>query len=234
MIRHLLLTGAIVLTFGLFGATALADDVSVNIHSDGEANIDIDEEGEDIAGQPMIFVSGGGNATLRDLDEASQSDFDTGYNLSGGVGFQINRNVALRGVYTYSRAQGEGSASLPFFSPVAGANFNRHYYGADLQFRAMNDSGFTPYLFAGGGAVTIDPDDSSVLLSPTGTGRFANESFTKPAGRFGLGFEYQLPHSGFGLYAEGAGWVYNWDRYGFDRTQVDTNWGGGLSYRFGY
>jgi hypothetical protein len=24
------------------------------------------------------------------------------------------------------------------------------------------------------------------------------------------------------LYVEGAGWVYKWDRYGFDKTQLDT------------
>jgi opacity protein-like surface antigen len=232
--RHLLLTGAVILTFGLFAATALADEVNINVQADGETRVDIDEEGEDVAGQPMLFVNGGGSNTLRDLDEARQADFDTGYNVGGGIGIQLTPGVALRGVYTYSRAQGEDSLGVPFLSPVAGAHFNRHYYGADLQFRAMNDSGFTPYIFAGGGAVTVDPDDSSVLLSPDGSTSFTTESFTKPAGRFGLGFEYQVPNTGFGLYAEGSGWVYNWDRYGFDRTQVDTNWGGGLSYRFGY
>jgi hypothetical protein len=69
-----------------------------------------------------------------------------------------------------------------------------------------------------------------VLVSPAGL-RFGRESFTKPAGRLGLGFEYRLPRR-FGLHAEATGWVYDWDRYGLNRTQFDTHWSAGLTYRF--
>jgi hypothetical protein len=221
MLKHLLL-GVAVLTFGFVGTPAFSQDVDVDVDvQDGPS------------GHPMLFIGGGGNNSLVDLQNDDEfdidSDFNTGYNLSGGLGIQLNRWAALRGVYTYSRAEGEGAA----LSPIANNEFNRHYYGADLQFRADMDSGFSPYFFVGGGAVTVDPSDNAVLLSPSGA-RFSNESFTKPAGRFGLGFEYQFPDTGFGIFAEGSGWVYNFDRYGFDRTQVDTNWGGGLTYRFGY
>jgi hypothetical protein len=81
--------------------------------------------------------------------------------------------------------------------------------------------------------VTIAPANDALLLSPAGTS-FSHDNFTKPAGTAGIGFEYQIPNTGFGVYAEGSGWGYKWDRYGFDRTQIDTNWGGGLTYRFGY
>ena len=57
-------------------------------------------------------------------------------------------------------------------------------------------------------------------------------TFTKGAGKFGLGVSYQFPRSNVGVYAEGTTWVYKWDRYGFDRTQFDTTWSGGFSYRF--
>jgi hypothetical protein len=195
----------------------------------------VDTDSDEPTGKPMLFISGGGNNSLRELTDDNDddfdigSDFDTGYNLSAGIGLQLNHWAALRGIYTYSRATGEGTA----LSPIAGNDFTRHYYGADIQFRPGNDGSFSPFFFVGGGAVTVSPSEDAVLLSPTGT-RLDNESFTKPAGRIGIGFEYQFPDSGFGLFAEGSGWVYKWDRYGFDRTQFDTNWGAGLTYRFGY
>ena len=43
---------------------------------------------------------------------------------------------------------------------------------------------------------------------------------------------YQIPSSHAGIYAEGATWVYKWDRVGFDKTQYDTAWSGGVTYRF--
>jgi len=230
MSRHHLLTGAAVLGLVALGATVRADDDTyrVKVHDDGTADVAVHQD-EEPYGQPMLFLGAGGNKTLRSLDDVTQSEFSTGYSLDGGVGVQLSRGVALRGIYTYSRADAEGTT----FSPIAGNRFSRHYYGADLQFRAWNDSGFAPYLFAGGGAVTIAPDQTAIILGPTG-GQFANNSFTRPAARGGVGFEYQIPHSGFGLFAEGAGWWYKWDHYGLNRMQVDANFGGGLMYRFGY
>lgn len=223
-----LFIGALALFLGLAGVpTYSAPQVDVDV--------DIDRDDDHPSGRPMLFVSGGGNNSLREFDDNDGdlfdvgSDFDTGFNFGGGLGIQLARFAALRATYNFARSMGEGGA----FSPLAGNHFNRHYYGADLQFRADTSGGFSPYLFVGGGAVTIDPDDNAVLLSPAGD-LFSDENFTKPAGKFGLGFEYQIPNTGFGFFAEGSGWVYEWDRYGLDRTQVDTNWGGGLTYRFGY
>jgi hypothetical protein len=176
----------------------------------------------------LFFLNGGGWNNLTDLDNAGTARFKTGYNVGGGLGVQFTDWAALRGVYSFSRTEGRNAA----LAPINGQRFDRHYYGADLQFRAPMTSGFSPYLFVGGGAVTINPS-ADVLFSPTGA-RFNGDTFTKGAGRFGVGFEYQVPNSGFGLFAQGDGWIYKWDRYGFNRTQVDTNWGAGLSYRFGY
>jgi hypothetical protein len=193
---------------------------------------------ESPTGRPMLFVSGGGNNSLIKLRESDVSSLDTGfrntqfqtgYNLGGGVGLQLTRFAALRATYNFARSQGERDA----FSPFAGNYFDRHYYGADVQFRT-GGSGFVPYVTVGGGAVTIVPDTNAVLMAPSGGVQFSNDTFTKPAARASLGFDYQFPGSGFGLFAEGSGWAYKWDRYGFDRTQLDTNWGAGLTYRFGY
>jgi hypothetical protein len=225
MIRYFIASVA-ALGLGLPGVGAYAQDVNVRIDAP-ETEVEIRDEQP--YGQPMLFVTGGGNTSWRDLEEFQSSSFDTGYNVGGGIGVQLNRSVALRAHYTFARSEGEPNS----FAPIAGNEFNRHYYGADLQFRAWNDSGLTPYLVVGGGAVTVDPADDAILFSPTGA-QFANESFTKPAARAGIGLEYQIPNSGLGLYAEADGWAYKWDRYGFDRMQYDTNWGGGITYRFGY
>lgn len=220
-----LFIGVVALAFGMAGP-AFPQQVEV------DADYDDDDSP---TGQPMVFLQGGGHNTLRELvddnddDFDVSSDFDSGFNVGGGLGVQFFRWAALRATYTFARSQGAGDG----FSPLAGNYFNRHYYGADLLFRADTAGGFTPYVTLGGGAVTISPDDDSVLFSGDGL-RISNERWTKPAGRVGIGFEFQIPNTGLGLFAEGSGWVYEWDRYGFDRTQVDANWGGGLTYRFGY
>jgi hypothetical protein len=90
-----------------------------------------------------------------------------------------------------------------------------------VQVRHPFHSGVAPYVFAGGGAVSTRQHD---------TGN--DESFTKGAGKFGLGLNYQIPRSHVGLYAEGASWVYKWQQYGFDKTQFDVSWSGGFSYAF--
>ena len=82
--------------------------------------------------------------------------------------------------------------------------------------------GVKPYLFVGGGAITVDADTTPDV-----------DTFTKGAGKFGVGVSYEIPRSNVRLYIEGAGWVYKWDRYGFDKFSSTRPWGGGISYRFG-
>jgi opacity protein-like surface antigen len=177
------------------------------------------EQGQD--GQGIVLsVQGGGFSPLAHLDAPGNVDFKTGYNVGGGLAYQFNRHVALRGNFTFARAEGRDiSRGL---TSIGGTKFNRFLYDADLQLRYPLAGGATPYVFVGGGGVTIKPD-----VTPSQT------SFTKGAGKVGLGLNYQIPRSNVGLYVEGTGWIYKWDRYGFDRTQFDTTWSGGISYRFG-
>ena len=177
------------------------------------------EQGED--GQALVLsVQGGGFSPLAHLDKPGNVDFKTGYNVGGGLAYQFNRHVALRGNFTFARAEGRDMSSG--LTSIGGTKFNRFLYDADVQFRAPLPGGATPYLFVGGGGVTIKPD-----VTPN------QASFTKGAGKVGVGINYQIPRSNLGLYVEGTGWLYKWDRYGFDKTQFDTTWSGGLSYRFG-
>jgi hypothetical protein len=107
--------------------------------------------------------------------------------------------------------------------------------------------GVTPYLFFGGGAVTVEELGSAATVG----------TFTNPAGMFGAGFFYTIAQSPFNLFAEGKGLVYQWDRGGFtpmqwtvtttegkaypvalstgdfNRTQWDFTYTVGVSYRFG-
>ena len=166
--------------------------------------------------QGIVFVGGGGGSPLTNLNDAGSADFKTGWTAGGGAGVQINPYLAVRGVFDYLRNKGEDN-SIAF----AGERFNRYFYGGDIQLRYPTASGFAPYLLAGAGAVTIDNKDDRAF-----------DQFTKFAGKVGAGFEYVLPTNGFGLFAQAASYIYQFDRNGVDKTQSDLLWTAGLSYRF--
>lgn len=164
----------------------------------------------------FVYAHGGGFSPLTDLNDAGTADFKTGFDAGGGIGVQLNKYVALRGNFTFARATARGTTSF------SGTKFNRFFYDGDIQVRYPFKGGVAPYVFAGGGGVSIDQSGST-----------GEPTFTKGAGKAGVGLSYQIPRSNVGLYAEGTGWVYKWDRNGFDKTQFDTTWSGGISYRFG-
>jgi opacity protein-like surface antigen len=177
------------------------------------------EEGQRDRGV-VLSVGGGGFSPLTELDDPGDVDFRTGYRVGGGLAYEFNRYVAVRGNFNFARSEGRDIRTG--LSPLRGNKFNRFLYDADIQLGYPLSGGAKPYVFVGGGAITISPDTTP-----------EQDSFTKGAGKFGVGLSYQIPRSNVGLYVEGAGWLYKWDRYGFDKTQFDTTWGGGISYRFG-
>jgi opacity protein-like surface antigen len=162
----------------------------------------------------VLFANGGGNSSLTDLDEAGTASLKTGWTAGGGAGVQLNRYVAIRGTFDYAQADGESA------SPLAGQSLKHYFYGGDVQLRYPTTSGLAPYVLLGAGAVTIDNSDNAAF-----------DSFTKFAGKGGLGLEYIIPRSDFGLYAQANSYVYKFDQNGFDKTQVDLLWTGGISYR---
>jgi opacity protein-like surface antigen len=168
----------------------------------------------------VIAAQGGGLTSVTDLNDAKTADFKTGFNVGGSLGFQFNPVVALRGTYTFGRSESRGTA-LPA-SLVAGTKTNRQYYGAELQLSAPVAGGISPYLLVGGGAVTIKPDTTP-----------SQDSFTKPAGKAGVGINFNVPATGLSVFVEGTGWFYQFDKLGFDKNQFDLAWSAGLSYRFG-
>ncbi len=166
----------------------------------------------------VLFANGGGNSAVTDLNDAGTASLSTGWTAGGGVGVQVNPYVAVRGTFDFARAEGDGAANA-----FNGQQFNQYFYGGDVQLRYPTASGFAPYLLLGAGAVTVDNADDAAF-----------DSFTKFAGKGGIGVEYALPRSNVGLFAQAASYVYQFDRNGFDKTQADLLWTAGLSYRLAY
>lgn len=165
----------------------------------------------------VFHVNGGGNSSLTDLNDAGTASLQTGWSAGGGVGLQVNRYLAVRGTFDFAEADGQIGSAL------SGQTLNRYFYGGDVQLRYPTTSGLAPYLILGAGAVTIDNPDA-----------IAFDRFTKFAGKGGLGLEYALNPSNVGLFAQATSYVYDFDRNGFDKTQVDLLWTVGLSYRISY
>jgi hypothetical protein len=164
----------------------------------------------------IFFANGGGASPVTDLNDAGTASLKTGWTAGGGAGVQINPYVAVRGVFDFTRSEGEGAAA----GALASTNLNHFFYGGDVQLRYPTASGFAPYLLLGAGAVTIDNADDDTF-----------ESFTKFAGKGGLGVEYVFAQSNVGLFAQATSYLYDYDRTGFDKTQVDLLYTAGLSYR---
>jgi opacity protein-like surface antigen len=163
----------------------------------------------------VVFANGGGNSLLTDLNDVGTASLNTGWTAGVGVGVQVNRFVAVRGTFDFARNESEGSS----IGELNGRDLNRYFYGGDVQLRYPTRSGFAPYLLLGAGAVTIDASEEAGL-----------ENFTKFAGKGGAGVEYNLGNN-VGLFVQGATYVYDYDRNGFDKTQWDLLWTAGLSYR---
>jgi hypothetical protein len=166
-----------------------------------------------------LSVRGGGFNGLRSLDEAGAADFkQAGYNVGGTVGVELHRYVALRGDFTFARNE------LQLNDVETGSELSRFFYDAAVQVQYPTSIGLRPYAFLGAGAVTLHPVGSE------------DGDQTKAAGTAGVGANYAIPGSNFGILLEGNGWLYETSELGgnlasYDRTQFDVTWSAGLSYR---
>src|SRR5712691_7284476 len=73
----------------------------------------------------VVYGAGGGFNSFAHLDAAETTNFKTGFNVGAGAGYQFNRYVALRGNFTFARA--EAQSDLRSIS-IAGTKFNRLLY----------------------------------------------------------------------------------------------------------
>jgi len=164
----------------------------------------------------MVQAFGGGYSHINNLNAAGTAHWNTGFNIGAALGYQATEYVSVQADFTMAQNKAVGITSF------ADKKFNRYYYGAHLELRYPIGETISPYLFAGGGAVTV---------SERGGTEIAN--FTKPAGMFGAGFMVALPNSRASVLLEGKGLMYQWDRGGFKKTQLDVGYSVGLAYRFG-
>lgn len=161
----------------------------------------------------------GGFSALNHLNDAPTAAFKTGFNVGGGVGMQVNKYVVLDGDFAWGQHQYRTNGV------ASGIELNQFFYGGDVKLRYPTASGITPYALGGGGAVTFHQ------LGTSGVDK------TKGFRRLGAGLSYQIPHSNWTLYVQGDGFAYKVSNFapgtvlaGYDKTQVDIVYSGGVSY----
>jgi opacity protein-like surface antigen len=170
----------------------------------------------------IIFSGrGGGYNALTNLNDAGTTDTKLGFNAGGGVAVQVHRYVVIRGDFTYGRDE------LRTGGTDTGKHLNKFLYTGAIQLQYPTASGLTPYVLAGGGGITVHEEDTSGLDK------------TKAAGVGGLGLSYRIPHTRWAVFAEGLGYLYKVRDFrgslaGFDKTQFDLAWSGGISYAVGF
>lgn len=168
----------------------------------------------------VVFQAfGGGASHLRDLNSVGgAADFKLGFNVGAAIGIQANDYLGLHGDFTYTRNEARGASAF------AGSNFDRFFYGAHLELSYPSEHRITPFVFGGGGAVTVHQAGSAATIA----------TFTKPAAMFGAGLRYQFAGAPVELLVEGKSLVYKWEGGGFSRTQWDLSYSAGLAYRLGF
>lgn len=158
----------------------------------------------------------GGLSGAADLNDAGTADWRLGWAANADATLWLHRYVGVRASGTWAQDSIRGTAP----GVVGRRKFNKFFYDADAVLRYPTSTGsgtLIPYVVAGAGAVSIHQLGS-------------DSTFTKFAGNFGGGLEYRFGR--FGVRAEGRDYVYQFDRYGFDKTQHDIVWDGGITVSF--
>jgi Outer membrane protein beta-barrel domain len=156
----------------------------------------------------------GGLSGAANLNSAGTTDWRLGWigSLDGTVWLQNYVGVRASGSWAQDSIRG---ATL-----TGRGKFNKFTYDADLVLRYPIETGggtFSPYILGGAGAISVHQLG-------------ADSTWSKFAGNFGAGLEYRFGR--VGIRAEGRDFVYTFDRYGFDKTQHDIAWQGGLTLSF--
>ena len=156
----------------------------------------------------------GGLSGAANLNSPGTADWRLGWigSIDGTVWFR--RNVGIRASGSWAQDSIRGAAL------TGRGKFNKFNYDADLVLRYPIEAGsatLTPYLLGGAGAISVHQLG-------------ADSTWSKFAGNFGAGLEYRFGR--VGIRAEGRDFVYKFDRYGFDKTQHDVAWQGGLTLTF--
>src|SRR5262245_54419227 len=161
-----------------------------------------------------VAAAFGGLSGATTLEPAPTADWQLGWaaSVEGNYWIQPRLGVRLSGTWAQDSLQ-SGSLS-------GRGKFNKFAYDANVVLRyplAAGSGTVVPYVLGGAGAISVHQLGS-------------DSTWTQFAGNFGAGIEYRF--SRFGIRAEGRDYIYTFDRYGYDKTQHDIAWQGGLTYSF--
>jgi outer membrane protein W len=163
-----------------------------------------------------VTVAGvfGGLSGAADLNDAGTADWRLGWAGAVNATYWFHDYVGVRA------GAGWAQDSLRGATITGRGKFNKFTYDANLVARYPLGAGagtFVPYVLAGAGAISVHQLES-------------DSTWTNFAGNFGAGLEYRLGR--VGVRAEARDYVYQFDRYGFDKTQHDIAWQGGVTLSF--
>jgi hypothetical protein len=156
----------------------------------------------------------GGFSGAADLNDAGTAQWRLGWAGSVDGTYWVLPHVGLRASGSWAQD------SLRSTALSGRGKFNKFAYDAAIVLRYPLSTGagtVVPYALGGAGAISVHQ---------LGT----DSTWTKFAGNFGAGIEYRFGR--LGLRAEGRDYVYKFDRYGFDKTQHDIAWQGGVTVSF--
>lgn len=147
-------------------------------------------------------------------------EFDASAAVGATLGFWLNRYAGIRVNGLFARTNADG----PVRSELGITNPNIWMYDGDIVLRAPMSSTagwLAPYVLGGLGGKTYDFRNADMN----------NQTFF--AGNFGAGLEYRLPRmSRLGLTIEVRDFVSKFNLGGFDKTQHDVVWTGGLRFTY--
>jgi len=150
----------------------------------------------------------GGLSGAANLNQAGTADWRLGWAASLNATGWLNDYVGVRA------GGGWGQDSVRGATLTGRGKLNKFTYDADIVLRYPLRAGsgtVSPYLVGGLGAISVHQLGS-------------DSTWSKFAGK------YRFRH--VGVRAEGRDFVYKFDRYGFDKTQHDIAWQGGLTLSF--
>jgi hypothetical protein len=167
-----------------------------------------------LADRFTVSAAFGGLSGAANLNDAGSADWRLGWAGSVDASYWVLPRVGIRASGTWAQDSLRGGA-------ITGrGTFNKFAYNADIVLRyplAAGSSTIVPYVLGGAGAISLHQLDS-------------DSTWTKFAGNYGAGIEYRFSRVGFRV--EGRDYVYKFDRYGFDKTQHDIAWQGGVTVSF--
>jgi hypothetical protein len=167
-----------------------------------------------LADKFTIAAAFGGLSGAASLNQSGSADWRLGWAGSVDASYWVLPRVGLRVSGTWAQDSLRGG------SLTGRGKFNKFAYDAGVVLRyplAAGAGTFIPYVLGGAGAISLHQLGS-------------DSTWTKFAGNFGAGLEYRF--SRIGLRAEGRDYVYKFDRHGFDKTQHDVAWQGGVTVSF--